>query len=66
MPVLDGHETRRMLRNDPETRHIHVIFLITSDAQSGRLWAKMQGVKDLMGNPYKDGQILDKINVHEE
>jgi len=55
-----------MLISDPETRRIPVIFLTSSNKQADHLWAKMQGGKDLIGKPYQDEQILDKINVQVE
>ena len=43
MPLIDGYETRRMLRNDPETRYVPVIVIATSDAQFDCLRAKNAG-----------------------
>lgn len=63
MPEMDGFETCRKLRNHPETKHIPVVFVTSKNQKADRLWAQMQGAKDLISKPYKADQILEKIGA---
>jgi twitching motility two-component system response regulator PilH len=59
MPEMDGYETCRILSNAPETRHIPVVFVTSKGQKADRVWAQMQGGKDLLQKPYTKEQILD-------
>jgi twitching motility two-component system response regulator PilH len=57
MPGMDGYATCRALRDDPETKHIPVIFVSSKHQKADRVWAQMQGAKDLVAKPYEAAQI---------
>ena len=61
MPEMDGYETCRLLSADPETKDIPVIFVTSKNAKSDKVWAQMQGGKDLVAKPYDDNQITAHI-----
>ncbi len=63
MPEMDGFETCRKLRDHPDTKDIPVVFVTTKNQKADRLWAQMQGAKDLISKPYKADQILEKIGA---
>ena len=61
MDEMDGYEATRKLSNDPETNTIPVIFVSSKHQKADRVWAKMQGGKELVSKPYTPDQILDQI-----
>ncbi len=61
MPEKDGYATCRELTNNDDTKNIPVIFVSSKGKKADRMWAQMQGGKDLIEKPYEDQQILDKL-----
>jgi twitching motility two-component system response regulator PilH len=64
MDEMDGYEATRLLSNDKETQNIPVIFVSSKRQKADRVWAKMQGGKDLVSKPYTPDQILDQLKAH--
>lgn len=58
MPGMDGFATCRALHEDPETKHIPVIFVSSKNQKADKVWAQMQGAKDLIGKPGDPKEIL--------
>lgn len=58
MPGMDGFATCRALQEDPETKHIPVIFVSSKNQKADKVWAQMQGAKDLIGKPGDAKEIL--------
>jgi twitching motility two-component system response regulator PilH len=61
MPEMDGFAACRTLRNNPETKHIPVFFVSSKQEKADRVWAQMQGAKDLVGKPYDPKEIQEKL-----
>jgi twitching motility two-component system response regulator PilH len=61
MPELDGYATCRALQNDPDTKNIPVVFVTSKGQKADRLWAQMQGGKDLVSKPYTADAIAEQI-----
>ncbi|MEX2516552.1 MAG: response regulator [Gammaproteobacteria bacterium] len=61
MDEMDGYEATRTLTNDSETKAIPVVFVSSKRQKADRVWAKMQGGKDLVSKPYTAQQIMDQI-----
>jgi twitching motility two-component system response regulator PilH len=61
MPEMDGYETCRMLANDPETKHIPVIFVTSKSARADRVWAQMQGGKGYIAKPFQDKDVVAEL-----
>ncbi len=61
MDQMDGYEATRALSNDKETSSIPVIFVSSKRQKADRVWAKMQGGKELVSKPYTSEQILAQI-----
>lgn len=57
LPGMDGFAACRTLHSDPETKHIPVIFVSTKNKKSDKVWAQMQGAKNLIGKPYEPEEI---------
>ncbi len=63
MPEMDGFEACRKLREDPNTKHIPVIFVTSKYQKADRIWAQMQGAKDFISKPYTADQIIEKLKA---
>ena len=63
MPDMDGYEACRRLTGDAQTKHIPVVFVTSKDQKADRVWAKMQGGRDLVAKPYKPEQIVEHLNA---
>jgi twitching motility two-component system response regulator PilH len=63
MPGMDGYAACRALRDDPETKHIPVIFVSSKHQKADRVWAQMQGAKDLISKPYEPKDIKEKLET---
>lgn len=61
MPEMDGYETCRKLQEDKDTKEIPVVFVTSKGQKADRLWAQMQGGKDLIAKPYTADQIIAKL-----
>jgi twitching motility two-component system response regulator PilH len=57
MPGMDGYAACRSLRDDPDTKDIPVIFVSSKHQKADRVWAQMQGAKDLIAKPYDASEI---------
>ncbi|KOR31297.1 chemotaxis protein CheY [Achromatium sp. WMS2] len=61
MPEMDGFEACRKLTQDPKTKNIPIIFVTSKNQKADRVWAQMQGAKDLIAKPYSKSQIIEKL-----
>lgn len=64
MDDTDGYEAARNLSNDASTKSIPIVFVSSKHQKADRVWAKMQGGKDLVSKPYTPEQILDQIKTY--
>jgi CheY-like chemotaxis protein len=65
MDQMDGYEATRTLTNDSATKAIPIVFVSSKRQKADRVWAKMQGGKDLVSKPYTKEQILDQLKAYE-
>ncbi len=61
MPQLDGYGAARLLKGDPTTSAIPVVFVSTKNTKADQVWAKAQGGKALIGKPATSDQIIDAL-----
>ena len=61
MSEMDGYEACRKLTSDADTKHIPVVFVTSKDQKADRVWAMMQGGKDLVSKPYTEDEILTQL-----
>lgn len=64
MPEKDGFATCRELTTDADTKDIPVIFVSSKGKKADRVWAQMQGAKDLIQKPFEEQQILDVLATY--
>ena len=65
MDKMDGYEATRTLTNDSATKAIPIVFVSSKRQKADRVWAKMQGGKDLVSKPYTKEQIEDQLKIYE-
>jgi twitching motility two-component system response regulator PilH len=63
MPDMDGYEACRKLSKDADTKHIPIVFVTSKGQKADRVWAKMQGGKDLVAKPYTADEIVAQLNA---
>ena len=63
MPVLNGFQATRKLRNDENTAHIPVIMVTTKDQQTDINWGMRQGANEYLVKPIAPAELLGKIRV---
>jgi len=63
MPVMDGHETLKALRADPELKHIPVIMLTARSAPEDITAASAYGIADYVTKPFDFSELMEKVQV---
>ncbi len=64
MPELNGINACRLIKNNPATRHIPIIFLSAANELTKRLEGLGSGGVDYIGKPYFPEEVLARIGVH--
>lgn len=64
MPGMDGFATCRMLKANPTTQLIPVIFLTAANDLDERLEGFSLGAVDFIGKPFYEAEVLARIGVH--
>ncbi len=63
MPVMDGLETCKKLKADPETSHIPVVFLSALSRVEERMAGYEAGADDYISKPFDEQELLVKIEL---
>lgn len=63
MPVLDGLQACRLLKEDPETRDIPVIFLSALDDTDTKVNGLALGANDYISKPFRVEELLARVAV---
>ncbi|MCH8017146.1 MAG: sigma-54-dependent Fis family transcriptional regulator, partial [Acidobacteria bacterium] len=64
MPGIDGYETCRKLKEDPETRESAVIFLSALDDTKDKVRGLEQGAVDFITKPFQGEEVLARVDTH--
>jgi len=65
MPGVDGFGTCRLLKADPRTRSIPIIFLSAAETQDDRLTGLHLGAVDYILKPYvSEEEVIARIGIH--
>jgi len=64
MPGIDGFETCRRLKANPDLTEIPVIFITGSDDTSSRVQGLEVGAVDYITKPFEYNEVLSRIEVH--
>ncbi len=63
MPGMDGFAACRTLRDNPLTKNIPVIFVSSRHQKADKVWAMMQGAKNLIAKPFEAAEIVDVLSA---
>lgn len=66
MPEMSGFEVCEILKNNPETRHIPVIFLTAKTDTEDIVKAFEIGAVDYVSKPFNSKELLSRVNTHIE
>lgn len=64
MPGRDGIVTARLLKSNPSTQHIPILFLSGLTEQHERVIGLRAGGVDYIGKPFSIDEILERIRIH--
>ena len=63
MPVLDGLQACRLLKEDPSTRDIPIIFLSALDDTDTKVSGLALGANDYVSKPFRVEELLARVRV---
>ena len=64
LPIMDGWEATRRIKNKPQTRQIPVIALTAHETEDEREMATAAGCDDYETKPVDIDRLVEKINAH--
>jgi len=64
MPGLDGFDTCRKLKEDPETREIPIIFMTAVHETTEKVKAFELGAVDFVTKPFAEAELLARVHTH--
>ena len=64
MPDLDGFETCRRLKANPETERIPVIFMTVASETSAKVRGLAVGAVDYITKPFEAAELLARVTTH--
>jgi DNA-binding NtrC family response regulator len=64
MPGIDGYETCRRLKEDPDTRDAAVIFLSSLDDTKDKVRGLQVGAVDFVSKPFQSEEVVARVNTH--
>lgn len=62
MPRLDGYETCRELKRDPETRNIPIIILTAKGREIDKRIGFEAGALEYITKPFSPGKLIDRVH----
>jgi twitching motility two-component system response regulator PilH len=63
MPVLNGFQATRKLREDTETAVIPVIMVTTKDQETDKAWAQRQGAQGYLVKPVTAPELIKEVEA---
>jgi len=64
MPEIDGFETCRLLKADPKTQDIPVIFMTALSDTSNKIEGFKVGAVDYITKPFQQEEVLSRVKLH--
>ena len=64
MPDLDGFQTCRRLKANPQTKRIPVIFMTVASETTDKVQGLEAGAVDYITKPFEAAELLARINTH--
>src|SRR3546814_12776563 len=66
MPRRDGITTTRLLKANPSTQHIPILFLAAAATLEDRLEGLRSGAVDYILKPFEDEEVVEKVRRSDE
>jgi len=64
MPEMNGYDAIKVLKNNPKTADIPVIFLTSKSDTNSELEGFVQGAVDFVSKPFSPQLLLKRVDVH--
>ena len=64
MPGIDGYETCRRLKDDPETCEAAVVFISSLDETKDKVRGLEVGAVDFISKPFQRDEVVARVNTH--
>jgi two-component system, OmpR family, alkaline phosphatase synthesis response regulator PhoP len=64
MPIMDGIEAGRKIKEDPKLKDIHIIYLTARAEEFSEIAAFEAGADDFISKPIKPRPLISRINAH--
>ena len=61
MPIMDGHEACRILKEDPKTMNIPIIMVTALDDRNSKLKGLAASANDFLSKPIDQGELLIRV-----
>ncbi|MBU0485318.1 MAG: response regulator [Proteobacteria bacterium] len=61
MPIMDGHEACRILKEDPETMNIPIIIVTALHDQESKIKGLSASANDFLSKPIDQGELLIRV-----
>jgi two-component system sensor histidine kinase/response regulator len=66
MPLMDGYEVCRILKEDDSTKEIPIIFLTAKGEDEDILKGFESGAVDYISKPFNTSELISRVNTHIE
>jgi twitching motility two-component system response regulator PilH len=63
MPKMDGFNTCRRLKKDPDTAGIPIVIVSTKNQDSDKFWAERQGANHYITKPFTPEQLSEAVRA---
>ncbi|HFS85447.1 MAG TPA: hybrid sensor histidine kinase/response regulator [Epsilonproteobacteria bacterium] len=64
MPEMDGYEVCETLKQNPETKHIPILFLSAMDAVDDKIKGFQVGGVDYVTKPFSTAEVVARVKTH--
>ena len=62
MPEMDGYQTLDLIKSNPDTANIPVVFLTVDDQRESEIKGLKMGAMDFITKPFEPGIMLSRID----
>ena len=63
MPIMDGYSVAKILKDDPETKHIPIIILTASQREDLKTRCRELGVASFIMKPFETSDLLMMVKA---
>lgn len=63
MPIMDGYSAAKILKDDPETKHIPIIILTASQREDLKTRCRELGVTSFIMKPFETSDLLMMVKA---